>query len=66
MVVDQAAEPDAGQRGQTRKMPATMPVANTERVSRKTQNVMANQTVKLITDTSRVLTSRCRNARSEA
>ena len=31
---------------QTRKMPATMPVASTDRVSMKTQNVMANQTVK--------------------
>ncbi len=38
-------------------MPATIPVASTDRVSRKTQNVMANQTVKFITETSKVLTS---------
>ena len=45
-------------------MPATMPVANTDLVSRNTQKVTANQTVKLMTETSRVLTSRCTKARS--
>ena len=49
---------------QTRKMPATMPVASTDCVSMKTQNVMANQTVKFITDTIKTLISRCRNVRS--
>ena len=29
-------------------MPAIIPVANTDRVSRKTQKVTANQTVKLV------------------
>ncbi len=29
-------------------MPAIMPVANTDRVSRKTQKVIANHTVKLV------------------
>ena len=38
-------------------------MANTERVSRKTQNVTANQTVKLTTDATSVLPSRCRNTR---
>ena len=47
----------------TRNIPAITPVANTERVSRYTQKVTANQTVKLTTDTTRVLTSRCRNVR---
>ena len=45
-------------------MPATIPVASTDLVSRKTQNVIANQTVKLMTDTSSVLTSRCTKVRS--
>ena len=45
-------------------MPATIPVASTDLVSRNTQKVTANQTVKLMTDTSSVLTSRCTNARS--
>ncbi len=49
---------------QTRKMPATMPVASTDCVSMKIQNVMANQTVKFITDTIKTLSSRCRNVRS--
>ena len=47
----------------TRKIPAISPVANTDRVSRYTQNVTANQTVKLMTETTRVLSSRCRNVR---
>ena len=47
-------------------MPATIPVASTDRVSKNTQNVMANQTVKFITETIKVLTSRCRNVRSDA
>ena len=49
---------------QTRKIPATMPVASTDCVSMKIQNVMANQTVKFITDTIKTLSSRCRNVRS--
>src|SRR5215218_3716595 len=47
----------------TRKIPAISPVANTDLVSRYTQKVTANHTVKLITDTTRVLSSRCRNVR---
>ncbi len=47
----------------TRKMPAMMPVAITERVSRNTQNVTANQTVKFTTDTVNVLAIRCANTR---
>ena len=47
----------------TRKIPAIMPVANTDLVSRYTQNVTANQTVKFMTDTTRVLSSRWRNVR---
>ena len=45
-------------------MPATIPVAKTDLVSRNTQKVIANQTVKLMTETSSVLTSRCTKARS--
>ena len=47
----------------TRKIPEISPVANTDRVSRYTQKVTANQTVKLMTETTRVLSSRCRNVR---
>ena len=47
----------------TRKIPAISPVANTDLVSRYTQNVTANQTVKLMTETTRVLSSRCRKVR---
>ena len=47
----------------TRKIPAISPVAKTDLVSRYTQNVTANQTVKFMTDTTSVLSSRCRNVR---
>ena len=47
----------------TRKIPAISPVAKTDLVSRYTQNVTANQTVKFMTDTTRVLSSRWRNVR---
>ena len=43
-----------------------MPVASTDRVSRNTQKVIANQTVKLMTETISVFTSRCRNVRCAA
>jgi hypothetical protein len=42
----------------TRKMPAITPVAKTDFVCRYVQKVTANQTVKLMTDTSSVFTSR--------
>jgi hypothetical protein len=45
-------------------VPATIPVASTDLVSKNTQNVTANHTVKLMTETSSVLTSRCAKARS--
>jgi hypothetical protein len=48
----------------SRKIPASIPVASTEWVSRNTQNVTANHIVKLMTDTSSVLTNRCTNVRS--
>jgi hypothetical protein len=41
----------------SRKIPATIPVASTELVSRNTQNVTANHIVKLMTDTSSELTT---------
>ncbi len=47
----------------TRKIPAMIPVAATDPVSRNTQKVTANHTVKLTTDTTRVLTSRCAKTR---
>ena len=37
-------------------MPAMVPVANTDRVSRYTQNVRANQSVELVIDATTVLT----------
>jgi len=47
-----------------RKIPATIPVASTDLVSRNTQKVTANQVVKLMTDTSNVLTSSWMKVRS--
>ncbi len=48
----------------TRKIPEMSPVANTDPVSRNTQNVTANHTVMLMTETTRVLSSTWRNVRS--
>jgi hypothetical protein len=64
VAVHQAAKPDSAGGGVSRKIPATIPVASTEWVSRNTQNVTANHIVKLMTDTSSVLTNRCTNVRS--
>src|SRR5690349_6438697 len=48
---------------ETRKIPEISPVATTDLVSRYTQKVTANHTVKLITETTRVLRSRCTKIR---
>src|SRR5688572_20462998 len=48
---------------ETRKIPEITPVANTDLVSRYTQKVTANQTVKFMTETTRVLSSRWRKVR---
>ena len=64
VVIDEAAEPDPADGRRRKKMPATIPVASTDLVSRNTQKVTANQTVKLMTETRSVFTSRCGSARA--